>query len=143
LEGIVGTKEFEAFMFKYIEHFQHKSITSEDFKQFFIKSFESTHPAIANIDWKTWFHGPGLPPFTPKFDTEFADASSALSSRWIEQSGSGCDGSEMKDWKAGQTVLFLDQLCQAEKALSVETLQKMAKLYAVLFFFFIYFFLVF
>lgn len=73
LTNVVGGHEvFEQFAKAYIKNFRFKTLTSEDFKQFFIDYFTNVvncKEAIQQIEWNTWFHTPGMPPVPAQFDT--------------------------------------------------------------------------
>lgn len=60
LQGLVGGPEvFENFFRSYVQEFQGMTLTSNDFKTFFLSYFSETVPAVADIDWDTWFYGTG------------------------------------------------------------------------------------
>ncbi|DAZ92720.1 TPA: hypothetical protein N0F65_001777, partial [Lagenidium giganteum] len=73
LKDVVGGHEvFDKFAKAYIRNFRYKTLTSEDFKQFFIHYFteiDNKSEEIKEVDWHTWYHTPGMPPVPARFDT--------------------------------------------------------------------------
>jgi len=130
LEGLVGTEPFEHFLRAYIEKFKFSVVTSEDFIAFFNTSFRGKveDSVLDKIDWQTWLKAPGMPPFVPKFDQTLSVASQALAEKWIA-GGKDAKPEDLKDWSAGQIVVFLDKLVEAPQPLSEETLDRMDQLY--------------
>ena len=41
------------------QEFKGKSLTSDDFKAFFLSYFAGSVPEVAKVDWDTWFYKPG------------------------------------------------------------------------------------
>jgi leukotriene-A4 hydrolase len=60
-QEVVGKEAFEGFMKEYVQRFQYKTLSSEDFKADFLAHFAG-NPAVDAIDWATWFTKPGAPP---------------------------------------------------------------------------------
>eukprot|EP00537_Pseudo-nitzschia_pungens_P007253 CAMPEP_0172367130 /NCGR_PEP_ID=MMETSP1060-20121228/19395_1 /TAXON_ID=37318 /ORGANISM="Pseudo-nitzschia pungens, Strain cf. cingulata" /LENGTH=652 /DNA_ID=CAMNT_0013091259 /DNA_START=94 /DNA_END=2052 /DNA_ORIENTATION=- len=135
LERLVGTSEFEAFFQTYIAKFASKTLSSTDFKDFFLRHFEND-PKVGEIDWDTWFYGQGMPPVLPPLDQSMAKASTDLASEWyeVDRDGKSCpDTNAMSSWACGQITCFLDalELKTAEKSLKVSTLRAMDGLYGL------------
>jgi len=125
LETIVGIPAFEKFLKDYIQKFKFGSLTSFDFKDYFLSYFKDVD--LSQVDWNAWFNTPGMPVVTPQFDQTLSNASKQLADKWLQgQVGSAGD---IKDWTAGQIVVFLDELVLAPNALSHEVIQSMDKLY--------------
>ncbi|OMJ69670.1 hypothetical protein SteCoe_32546 [Stentor coeruleus] len=59
LESLVGENELMSFLKDYVTKYTGKTITSEEFKEYFIERF------TVNIDWDTWLRGTGMPPWLP------------------------------------------------------------------------------
>ena len=60
LQGLVGgAKPFEAFLKQYLQHFKFKTLTTNDFKDYFCNHFQNVE-AIQQIDWQTWLYSPGI-----------------------------------------------------------------------------------
>lgn len=133
LERLVGTPEFEAFFQAYIAKFASKTLTSTDFKNFFLEHFTS-NSKVDEIEWDTWFYSQGMPPVLPPLDQSMAKASTDLASEWYDVDREGKSPPQtnaMESWACGQITCFLDalQLKTAEKALEVSTLRAMDGIY--------------
>lgn len=133
LERLVGTPEFEKFFQAYIAKFASKTLTSTDFKDFFLQHFGG-NSKIKEIDWNVWFYVQGMPPVLPPLDQSMAKASTNLADAWYNvdrKATSPPSTNEMSTWASGQITCFLDklQLKTAEKALKVSTLEAMNELY--------------
>lgn len=61
--------EFDPFLKSYIANFQYRSIVTSDFVDYIKHYFKNTPAAdkLEKLDWKTWFHTPGLPPTFVKY----------------------------------------------------------------------------
>jgi len=133
LERLVGSKEFEAFFQAYIAHFASKILTSEDFRDFFMKHFEG-NPKVKSVDWETWLYGTGMPPVLPELDQTMALDSQKLADHWVSVDREGKappKENEMASWKSLQITCFLDalQIKTGGMPLKVSTLHSMQKLY--------------
>ena len=133
LERLVGTKEFEEFFQAYIAKFASKTLTSDDFKEFFLQHFHSCS-SVAEIDWQTWFYAQGMPPVLPYLDQSMAKASSDLASIWCAVDREGKippSTNEIKEWSSSQITSFLDtlQVMTGDKPLNLSTLDSMKMLY--------------
>ncbi|MGK3761875.1 MAG: leukotriene-A4 hydrolase [Bacillariaceae sp.] len=134
LERLVGTPEFEKFFQAYIAKFASKTLTSDDFKDFFLQHFAG-NLKIKEIDWETWFYAQGMPPVLPPLDQSMAKASTDLADKWIGvDRGNTQDppsNNELSAWSSGQTTCFLDalQVKTADKPLQISTLEAMNQLY--------------
>jgi len=137
LEDLVGGPEnFEPFLKSYLEHFKYQSIDTCQFKEYFLKFF--SHPVykdldLSSIDWETWFHKPGMPPYKPTFDTSLAQKCIDLKTRWVEwedSTESPFKASDLAEFTSGQKIEFLAQLLE-EKPLSVAKVSKMREVYGL------------
>lgn len=133
LERLVGSPEFEAFFAAYVARFASHTLTSEDFKEFFLAHF-SKSDKVKEIDWDTWFHADGMPPVLPELDMTLASDSQALASLWIDvdrNSKSAPTKNDMKSWSSLQITCFLDdlQVKTGGLPLKVSTLSAMNALY--------------
>lgn len=78
LETVVGgSAVFEPFLKAFYKNFSHKTLTTEDMKQFLFDYMKENHPsaidALNGVDWKTWLHSPGMPPVSMPFDQTLAN----------------------------------------------------------------------
>lgn len=133
LERLVGTEEFEEFFQAYIARFALKTLTSIDFKEFFLQHFRG-NPKSNNIEWDTWFYAQGMPPVLPPLDQNMAKASADLAATWCAidcENKNPPSTNEIITWSTGQTTCFLDTLhiLTADKPLQISTLKKIKKLY--------------
>lgn len=137
LERLVGTPEFEDFFKAYIARFASRVLTSDDFKDFFMKHFEassSKREIVKQIDWNVWFHKPGMPPVLPELDTTLASDSQNLASLWLAVDREGADPpsvNDMASWSSLQVTCFLDDLQMKTGGipLKISTLRAMNALY--------------
>jgi leukotriene-A4 hydrolase len=133
LERLFGTKEFEEFFQAYIARFASKTLTSTDFKDFFLEHFEG-NLKIKEIEWDVWFYAQGMPPVLPPLDQSMAKASADLAAIWCDvdcENRNPPSANEISAWSTCQTSCFLDtlQVLTADKALRISTLEAMKKLY--------------
>ena len=148
LERLVGTPEFEAFFRAYLARFASKTLTSTDFKDFFLGHFATTNPKeIEEIDWETWFYARGMPPVLPPLDQSMARASTDLADAWygVDREGKAPPTTNeiaIGGWATGQITCFLDALQlktttttgddeQQRQPLGVSTLRAMNGLYGL------------
>lgn len=128
LERRVGKGKFEDFFKAYIKEFARKTLTSDDFKTFFLKYF-AQNPAVQDIDWDRWLYEPGMPPETPDFDRSLAEASEQLADGWVDfdRNDTAAPTADIKSWSSNQITCFLDalQVRTAEQPLKCSTLTEM------------------
>ena len=134
LERMVGTGAFEGFFKAYISKFASKTLTSGDFKDFFLNHFEGRNSEVKNIDWETWFHGIGEPPVLPPLDQSMAIDSNNLATLWFDVDRSGKappKESTIQSWSSLQITCFLDalQVKTGNKSMKASTMVTMNNLY--------------
>lgn len=131
LESKVSSpKEFEDFFREWIITNKFKSVTTEDFQNFFKEKFGEE--LYNSIDWNTWLYSPGMPPvdLMPQFDDSLAISAKNLASSWIN--GTPGDAKEFNDLASNQKEYFFNQLIeQSPSGLPHETLRKMDELYSL------------
>ena len=122
LESIVGSVSFESFAKQYIAKYKFGTVTSGEFKDCFVKFFESvTTPkvktALAALDWDQLLLGPGLPLSVPDFSNSLSVASVDLGRRWVQAAeqglANGAEGAKAADiagWSTQQKIIFLEHL---------------------------------
>jgi len=131
LENVVGGRDiFEEFIKAYVEKFKFSTVSSQEFKDFFLSYFSSKvdKSVLDQIDWNTWFNKPGMPDYIPKFDMTLSEASYNLAQKWITEGGKGTSSSDIENWSAGQIVVFLDKLVAGDP-LPHDVLAKVDELY--------------
>ena len=138
LERLVGSAEFEAFFQAYVSRFASHTLTSEEFRDFFMEHFQSSpkKETLKGIDWKTWFHKTGMPPVLPELDKSLATDSQRLASVWtaVDRDGrSPPSVNDMESWSSLQITCFLDdlQIKTGGLPLKIYTLRAMNELYHI------------
>jgi len=135
LQTVVGgAAAFDPFFREYIKAYSFKTLTSEEFKSFFLSHFAG-HPGVAAIDWDTWYHGYGGLPVTVSLDTSLRAAANALAAAWIADGIPTSFPSDFASFTVGQKISFFDELLSAQDAnpavFSVEKLQSLAAAYGL------------
>ena len=140
LEGLVGTEQFEAFAKQYLQQFKFATVSSGEFKDFFLSKFASV-PAIQALDWDLLFYGRGMPPFSVDFSNPLQDAAEALVKQWLAKdrdaatSKGSTTGGRLQDlagFDSQQTCIFLGGLlesAQKTQPLSLQTLRALDRAY--------------
>lgn len=132
LEKRVGKDSFESFFKAYVNRFSSKTLTSEDFKAFFMKHFEG-NKNIEDFDWDTWLYSPGMPPEEPTFDRSLAKEPHHLADVWlaVDRHGRMLPSIDIRSWSSHQVVCFLNRLQELveDKPLKVSTLNAIHKQY--------------
>ncbi|CAL8136197.1 unnamed protein product [Orchesella dallaii] len=77
-----GPSKYEPFLREYVKKYRHKSIESNQFKEDVISYFPQEK--LKGIDWDTWFHGPGLPPFKNNYSNVLFKPCLKLAKEWQE-----------------------------------------------------------
>jgi leukotriene-A4 hydrolase len=121
---------FEPFLPAYIERFKYKSITTDHWKSFLYEFFSDKKSILDEMDWKTWFHSPGMPPIKPTYDTSLAEAVWRAADLWAGASDDQLDqltaeNSCTQGFSTHQIIEFLAKLLE-QKPLShgqIERLQ--------------------
>ncbi|KAK9817160.1 hypothetical protein WJX72_010543 [[Myrmecia] bisecta] len=124
-ELVGGVDSFIPFLKAYLAHFALGSVTTADFKQFFLDFFArqadpQIDAALKQIDWQTWLHAPGMPPPVNTYDTSLADQAFALAKAWHLADVMGIGGNapesasstDLQGWSSAQVVAFLDKFAQ-------------------------------
>ena len=139
LERLIGKEDFEAFAKAYLHKFKNATVTSYEFKDFFMSHFKS-HEQVKEIDWDVWLHSPGMPPVTPSFDQSLASEALKLAEEWMTFDSnedsidiSNAPTTSLKGWDTQQITCFLDALmthCKKRKVpLKVNTIHTMTAIY--------------
>ncbi|XP_077991660.1 leukotriene A-4 hydrolase-like [Glandiceps talaboti] len=136
LETLVGGPEvFEPFLRSYIDNFKYKCLTTAEWKDYLFSFFKDkvAEGVFDKVDWKAWFHTPGMPPLKPEYDTTLSDACTTLAKRWREAKATELDqfkADDLKDFTTGQKIEFLSQFL-LQDPLSLDTLKAMEKCYSL------------
>ena len=139
LEQKVGTEAFEAFAKAYLHKFKFGTVTSYEFRDFFLEYFKGNED-IKDFDWESWFHAPGMPPETPNFDQTLAVEAIDLANTWMkyddkfnENDSVLAPSTKIDEWSTNQITCFLDSLmgqCETrKKPLNSKTISAMKEAY--------------
>ncbi|KAJ0397142.1 hypothetical protein P43SY_007427 [Pythium insidiosum] len=128
LSEVVGGRDiFEDFAKAYIKNFRFKTLTSNDFREFFINYFTEVvdkRDAIEKVEWEKWFYTPGMPLVMTEFDSTLTNAATSLGESMSKSTDPSKWGpatkSSLKKWQTPQWVLLLDTLLlnQSEKGVA-------------------------
>ena len=140
LETLVGSDKFEKFAKAYIEKFKFGTVTSAEFKEFFLSHFKKlSKDVLVNINWDTWFHGEGMPPVAPNFENNLATVVESLAKKWISHAESNLipldvSSKDIEGWSTKQKCLFFDRLLahseSSDSDYSLMLLEAMDKAYS-------------
>jgi len=115
LEKLIGGPQImEEYLKAHCRQFRFKSISTNDFKSFFLswcKEKGVSDEILNTIDWDTWLYKPGMPP-TPEFDTSLADEVTKAAATVAEAPEAKFPAEVVtpRNWSASQTIVFLDAL---------------------------------
>jgi leukotriene A-4 hydrolase/aminopeptidase len=119
-----GHDAFMNFFQSYVRTFGEKRhVNSHQFRLFYEKHF-SNIPECQQVDWNLWLLGTGMPPAHPEdqFDRSLVNAAMNLKKAWVEKDQEYINKTgQLKDWKTGQLLVFLNALLQDEKSEATET----------------------
>eukprot|EP00977_Amphora_coffeiformis_P010173 scaffold2363_cov159-Amphora_coffeaeformis.AAC.35 len=128
LETRVGKEKFEKFFQAYIAKFASKTLTTEDFRDFFMDHFKG-NKAVKEIDWNTWLYSPGMPPEEPTFDRSLAAEAEKLAEVWceVDRKAAAIPDNDISSWSSNQITCFLDHLLElvGSTPLQTSTVQKL------------------
>ncbi|XP_067860717.1 leukotriene A-4 hydrolase [Heptranchias perlo] len=132
LEELLGGPDvFMGFLKAYIQIFAYSSVTTEDWKKCLYSYFNNKAEILNKVDWKAWFHSPGIPPFKPNYDTSMADDCIALCKRWSTATDAelSCFGeADLKQMSSQQKIEFL-ALLLLEPPLCLKNVKRMQEVY--------------
>lgn len=135
LESLVGGPEvFDQYLRAHVEHFKYKTITTDDWKNFFLSYFDKQvkEGLLDEVEWDKWLYSPGMPPHTPSYDTTLSATCHSLADKWAKASVSEISqfqSSDLDEFSAKQTQEFLDKLLQQQSPLPSEHLKTMETVY--------------
>ena len=134
----MGTANFENFAKEYLQKFKFSTVSSGEFRDFFLSKFSAV-PAVTSLEWDKYFYGQGMPPMAVDFSNPFQDEAERLAKQWIEANandsfpdGVGVGGKDIKNWDSQQTCIFLGELLEESKKnrpLSLQTLRALDNAY--------------
>jgi leukotriene-A4 hydrolase len=102
LEQAVGRERFDVFTRKYIETYQFKSITSEEFVRFLERELPET---MEKVDVQAWIYMPGLPEGAMDLQSGLHAKALAVCAGYLQ--GKQPAKSQVAGWRSGQVWAFL------------------------------------
>lgn len=135
LEQLVGGPEvFDPYLKAYIEKFSFKSITTDDWKDFFLSYFHTQADAglFDQVDWNAWLYGEGMPPVKPDYDMTMVEDCKALAQRWIDADDSSLDQftfADVESFKPVQKEQVLQLFLLNAEPLSIPKIIRMGEVY--------------
>ncbi len=116
LECLVGSRQFESFAKAYISKFHFSTVTSAEFRDYFVSYF-ADNAAVQALDWHSLFHSTGMPAHVPNFANSLADESIALAGKWLAAAPAAnvptlesVGPKDMDGWSSQQKCVFLENL---------------------------------
>ena len=132
-----GRPQFEAFAAAYIQAFQKKTLTSADFRDFFLSYCEGKEIDASAIDWEAWLTNPGMPVVAATYPDTLGASCTKLAERWMAEKSESDRSFAAEDYAAKPTQLkihFLETLLARSLAadappMAVAALERMDALY--------------
>lgn len=111
IEQTLGDNDrFEKFLRDYIMKYAHKTVSTEEWKEFLYYSFSDKKVILDSIDWNLWLHKAGLPP-KPKYDSTLMRACKDLAAKWtIEGADAPTDGEVFAKMSNSQKLAVIDAI---------------------------------
>ncbi|HHI88867.1 MAG TPA: aminopeptidase, partial [Hellea balneolensis] len=110
LEDRFGRDTFDAFLKSYFDHFAFKSITTEDFLDYFKANLMEKYPGKVTMEEvNAWIYGPGLPPTVRKVHSDAFAAVQAQLDKWTSGKISVAQLDTAK-WTTQEWLYFLNRL---------------------------------
>jgi len=129
LEARFGRELLDGFLRNYFDHFAFQSITSEDFRAYFIEHMVDAHPGrvtVAEID--AWLFEPGMPEFAVAPESDAFEQVDAWRQRW--QAGEiELNALPVNQWSVYQWLHFLIGL---EGQLDADTMAEMDAVFGLI-----------
>mmetsp|Transcript_4668 Transcript_4668/g.6066 ORF Transcript_4668/g.6066 Transcript_4668/m.6066 type:complete len:381 (+) Transcript_4668:114-1256(+) len=155
LSRVVGEGPFETFAQAYVQKFKYKTVTTEQFCDFFRQYCASRSLDISQVDFDAWINRPGMPAVTPDFDDSLSSSSIALAQSWYDinrmnmniadgdGNGDGAAGAaalekiqnlpDVSTWTSAQMVVMLEKLlgmlAEAKESFVILSLEQMGQQY--------------
>ena len=140
LTDVVGGRDaFEAFAKAYIGHFKQRTLTSADFRDFFLEWCKSKAVDASKVDWEAWLTTPGMPVVPKTYPDPLGACGTRLAERWLAEMSEADDSFTSADYSSMDTKIkihFLETLLARSLAaetppMTVAALRKMDSLYGL------------
>jgi leukotriene-A4 hydrolase len=106
LEQLVGgPQKMEGYLRAHCDKFQFATVSSSEFKAFFLDYFKDQAENLSKVDWNWWYTAPGLPA-EPALDTTLSDACTTLAHDWFY----GQPGNQFAEFSPLQVQIFLEKV---------------------------------
>ncbi|XP_049876833.1 LOW QUALITY PROTEIN: leukotriene A-4 hydrolase [Pectinophora gossypiella] len=132
LEDLTGGPEvFDAFLRSYLDHFQRRSLDTDQFKAYLLSYFKgnSAEEKLRNVDWQTWLYTPGMPPVIPSYDTSMTQAVSGLIKK-IYSLDTQLSHDDVKHFTPHQIINLLQEMIE-RSPLTVDRLETLGSEYNI------------
>ena len=119
LENITNSESdidlFRKILRAYFDKFKYLSISSQDFKQFFIDKIKEELPdksskILEKIDWVKWIDAPGFPPVTLDYSNKYEEEISGYASLFYEKKLPDNFSDTFKGWIHSFKSFFLNKI---------------------------------
>ena len=80
-----GRTAFEGFAKAYIGAFKMKTLTSADFRDFFLQWCDAQEVDASGVDWEAWLTLPGMPVVPKSFPDPLGASGTRLAERWLAE----------------------------------------------------------
>ena len=140
LTDVVGGRAaFEGFAKAYIGAFKMKTLTSADFRDFFLQWCEAQEVDASGVDWEAWLTLPGMPVVSKSFPDPLGASGTRLAERWLAEHSAADSSFAASDYEGMDTKIkihFLETLLARSLAadvppMTLAALDKMDKLYGL------------
>ncbi|MBI4373527.1 MAG: M1 family metallopeptidase [Deltaproteobacteria bacterium] len=115
LESKTGRKNFLGFLRGYLNEFQFRNLTTEDFSEFLSERIALRPLGISQEEIDAWLYGPGLPEEVPVFRSGAMERTALLARQWGSPGHKDFTIPESEQWSAPIWVYFLKTLFEHEK----------------------------
>jgi aminopeptidase N len=113
LEERFGREAFDAFLKDYFDHFAFKSITTEDFLDYFRENLAGSNPGkVTDAEIEEWLYKPGIPSTIATPSSDAFERVSAQQKEWLDATVPAAEIATA-DWSAHEWLHFINSLPDA------------------------------
>ena len=107
-----GRVAFEGFAKDYVRRFAFKTLTSADFKAFFLEWCAAREIDASGVEWQKWLLSPGMPPVTNAFSNELGEECTKLADAWLGEAApaKAPSAADVAGWSTAQYISFLEYM---------------------------------